>query len=110
MNYSEAFNIFKDHCSAEVAMLACTVGAIHMAIDPTEEDFINQGVFSDKLMTKWKGTLFEEDSEDVTIAIKLWLAFCDFDQTQSLAGLGGCVARPFDVIYNDSKTYEGWAL
>ena len=108
MNYSNAFEVIKESRGDMVAALACAAGALHLTLIPTMEELTTPGAFTTKLKTLWKDCFFEIEEALVEEAIKAWIAFCEYDVYQSLNGLGGCEAKPFDVIYNDPKTYEGW--
>lgn len=110
MNYSETFDVISPDLGNRVAMLACAVGAIHLSLEPTEDEYTNQGAFVTRLKEVWYKTFWEEDNADLHFAIKAWIAFCDYDVKRSLDGLGGCKFKHFDVIYNDPETYNGWDL
>lgn len=104
MNYKKLYAAVKDEYSDDIALSVCIAYSIHMQTDIEDEDLTESGRYQKRIEEQIRYVLWEND--DIDLIIDIESRVYEWDISNSLSGLGGCIPKLFKEIKGSSSVNE----
>lgn len=101
MNYNRLYAAVKEEYSEDIALSVCIAFSIHMQTDIEDEDLTESGRYQKRIEENIRDVLWENDNIDLIIDIESRVY--EWDISNSLNGLGGCIPKLFKEIKGSSS-------
>lgn len=98
MRLNKVYQVVRDEYDHNKAVLTVAALALNLTLKPKPKDLTTPGRFTARLNKKTKVLLWEEPPDVVDLVIKIRDAWNEYEQRQTLQGLGGCVPMKLKTI------------
>jgi hypothetical protein len=101
MNFKRLFNQVATEFNADVALLVVQINTISLSLEPTLEEIQTPGLFGKRVEDLARNTLWETDEKELELALTIERLVYDWEISQDMNGLGGCVQKTFKELLGE---------
>lgn len=102
MKYSNLYKQLRNENFSEIASIsAIQILTINITMEIKVKDMKESGRFTNRLKKKSRNILWEITDDEFEISWKLYECFHEFEISNSLYGLGGCVRKTFTELMKE---------